>query len=446
MAAQDDRADSSLGDGLGILHCIPEEVRLKVFESLVPDHLPIGTRSELSPDILGSRKALLSLCLTSKKCYGLALPFLYKYVIITDYVQVASLLVTLMFEKKRRAWIHRLAVLVEFPLEYHEETISHNCDFMTNTIDRLKEIDNQSLERDESRTLTGLRMILPELQDLIPAVPEPLPYPDYIWYEDTRRRRYDEDLNYAHYDLLQTLFTLQINIKDILIVIMPAFDDGFCSPRCGSDIMDQFRLDRTQPHSENPLKNLLCIRKQSHRIEHLSFHPAPLAPEYLGSKDWEFHRDNGTWFFDDYMDGQGWSDLDSPLSDLTIFSHVTDLGLYKSWTHPAQLRVILSSCNSLKAFCYTTNATKWSITVEPLPSTDEQEGIPVPTLQQALDEVRGTLKELRLGWSRPGHVLTAHEEEAVAPHRVDISGFPHLTPGKVDIDCCFDARPLSGQE
>ncbi|POS77131.1 hypothetical protein DHEL01_v204469 [Diaporthe helianthi] len=87
---------------------------LKVFKSLVPDRLPTGTGSISQPlptDIQISRKALLALCLTSKECYNLALPLLYKHIIITDRAQMASLLVTITFQKDRRAWTRRLAVI-----------------------------------------------------------------------------------------------------------------------------------------------------------------------------------------------------------------------------------------------------------------------------------------------------------------------------------------------
>lgn len=455
MALQDARAEPSLGDGLGILKYIPEEMRLKVFESLVPDHLPIGVESDVSGDILGhnilrSRKALFSLCFTSKKCYALALPFLYKYVIITDHGQIASLLVTLIFNKERRAWIHRLAVLLkDFQFDgYDAYRLAEGYDFVDRAIRRLKAYNIENHEAIALDAFNEVGELLPQLKDMLAEAPAPsdLQSRGSSWDSDSSepmgdgdwRELYEEDFGDVNQRLLQLLLEMQTNIKDILVINPSVFSQHLCPVETCGRIMEQFRLDPTQPCPENPLNNLLSIRKQSESNRQPRFDANPLAPEYLGSKDWEFYKDSGEWFFDDFLDDQGWLLPGPPPGDLIVFSHVTDLALYKSYTHPAQLRVILSSCKSLKVFCYTTKVRIWINQFSALPSTDEEEGIPVPTLQQALDEVRETLEELRLGFYCRGYA--AYEEEAMAPHKVDVSGFPHLT--KVDIDRAFDATLL----
>lgn len=72
---------------------------------------------------------------------------------------------------------------------------------------------------------------------------------------------------------------------------------------------------------------------------------------------------------------------------------------------------------------YTTKATEWNreFATCALPAGERN-----VTLQQALDEVRDTLTELHLGWAPWGDCLTEEDQAAVAPHRVDVSGFPRL--------------------
>ncbi|KAH8767333.1 hypothetical protein F5883DRAFT_644341 [Diaporthe sp. PMI_573] len=437
MAGQDGRADNGLDTGVFRLFDpgFPKELRLNVFESLVPDPLPIGTSPSLSPDILDSRAALVNLCLTNKECYALAMPLLYRHIIITDYVQMAGLLVNLIFFNDRRKWMRSLAVLVEVePEGYDDEKTDGNFHFMTRTISWLETYNTANPGPNVLGTFNAVRALLPRFADLIaeaPVVHEDSPDPDEDYVPDGFREFHASQLNDVYEQFLRLLLRMQINIKDILITVQDDFRQFLCPADLQHRIFTQFWVDPARPISENPFENLVSIRKQASPHNAVSFRQHPLEPEYIRSKNWEFFRDNGNWFFNDHLDEHGWPRHPQPPRDLRLFSHITKLGLHESLTHPALLRVILSSCTSLKALCYTTDATEWTRRFQPRVSAEEEE-IPAPTLQQALDVVSGTLTELRLGWDPWGAVLTEEEEAAVAPHRVDVSGFPRLTSCEID--------------
>lgn len=461
MASQNGTADSLLALPASRLDKLPEELREIIFKGLVPDPIPTGTRLP-SADILGSRKALHSLCLTSKLSYATALPLLYKHVIITDYVQIASLLVTFITYPVRLKLMRNLSALVEFGEWGNKMEVAanwrQNSGFMEQTVSRLKENDPQSREADvfenvdtveifdiesiptvEAFDFDSVKTIVSQLKDLMNCIPTELEESDggfkyfldqesWDWYENAVVDVYER--------LLQLLLLAQTDIEDILTTVPHGYGQSLCPEEMKKRIVGRFLSDPNQPVSENPFNNLRSIRKQafpywrelgSNRLD-------PLEPEYLESKEWESFQDPGYYSFRRYLDAQGylWPRSFEPPGELIVFSHITALGLYKSRTHPALLRVMLSACKTLKSLAYTTNALDWTCEFVPLAATEEADEIPVPTLQQALDEVKDTLTDLYLGWYRTGRYSREHEAAALGPHRVDVSDFPRLTSSEID--------------
>ncbi|POS72742.1 hypothetical protein DHEL01_v208864 [Diaporthe helianthi] len=51
---------------------------------------------------------------------------------------------------------------------------------------------------------------------------------------------------------------------------------------------------------------------------------------------------------------------------------------------------------------------------------------PLTTLQEAIDEVGDTLKQILVGWHDWAPELIQEQEAAVAPRRIDVGGFPNL--------------------
>lgn len=439
MASQDGTPDSGSDTAAFRLDKLPEELRIIIFKSLVPDRLPIGSDLPLSADILDSRKGLHSLCLTSWLTYPAALPLLYEHVIITEFVQMAGLLVTFIEHDDRRAWVHNLAVNVVLPGTYYDsEMMRDNLKTMSRTISRLGKYKIETPVPNRPDNFSEVEDFLPQIKNVIKDEPSsPLdPEVDLIdWSWDG----YENGLHDVYEHLLELLLEAQTNIKDILLTVPDNHGLSICNAATEAEIMTQFRSNPTQPISGNPFQNLRSIRTQAvvsmQEDTWTSCLPGDFGPENLSSTNWEFLQDNGDWgLINIWLNKQGWLRPNhSVRTELMIFSHVTRLCLYESSTHPAQLLVILSSCKDLESLTYTTNATAWPKRFVPLAATDDELGVPVPTLQQALDEVRETLTDLRLGWDDLWGAFSSEEAmAAVAPHRVDVSDFPRLTSSEID--------------
>lgn len=436
MASQNGTADSASDTAVFRLQDLPPEMCRCIFECLVPETLPISSAEPLPTDTLECRKALVNVSYTSKQCRELVLPFLYRHIIITDYVQMAGVLTNLVCYDYPPAWMHSLAVLVEFPPEkYDVGTIVDNILIMGHTNCQFKTEAKRKSESTKSETFKAVGALLDRFEW---ALPQLAAHECRYWryfVGDLEYEEYSSTLHEVYEPLLQLLLHVQTNIKDILITVP---SDGFIQRLCPAELEDrvigQFRSDLNKSVSENPFKKLRSIRKQSCPSKDTSVmcEPDPLRPEFLSSREWEFYWDNGSWFFDGYLDEHGWPRPTEPPRDLIVFSHITKLVLDGSSTQPAQLRVILSSCENLKSLTYMTNTTYWGDKfVSPAVMEDEAE-VSVPTLQQALDEVKETLTYLCLAWKPWKGGLTGREWAALAPHRVDVSDFPRLTSSEID--------------
>ncbi|KAG6353623.1 hypothetical protein INS49_005331 [Diaporthe citri] len=419
---------------------LPAEIVIRVFESLMPDPLPIGTGLPLPTDTLASRKALVNLCLTSKECNEIALPLIYKNVVITTHVQTATLLVNLMTYNNRRGWIRSLAVVAG--LEYDEHSRQKDRAILTRAMAWLDKHET----RDQESMMLGLfhdvRTLLPELSDHIQAIPVPdevyaLPRVLYHFGRgDSYWDDYERGLHQLYQQLLQFVIRLQTKVQDILVTVPEPSFDHHISPAAFEDwtfgqthipSSVQARADR-----ENPFKTLRSIRKQADPSKDVNFKPH-VQLEHLKCQQWELFRDDGNWFFLCSTDHGGWPLSTEHPRHLLAFLHITELKLHETKTHPALLRLMLSYSKNLKSLCYTTNATEWNVNFS-TPALPADEALAI-TLQQALDEVSGALSELRLGWVPWGADLTEEEEAAVAPHRVDVGSFSQIK--SVDIDLPF---------
>lgn len=448
MASENDTANSGSDTPVFRLDLLPEELRIIIFKCLVPARIPTGTRLPPSADVLESRKGLHSLCLTSRLTYPAALPLLYRHVIFTDYVQIASLLVTLDLYPLRRTLMRNVSALVRFGEWGSKMEVTVNwartANFMDETVERLENPDTQnpvataceSVDTVETVVSDPVKTVVTELRDLLDNIPTEseeseggftyFRYGEWDWYESQVVEVYER--------LLHLLLQAPNNIEDILTIVPEGFGQSLCPQEMEESIIGQFLSDPNQPVSENPFNNLRSVRKQN-----LTGYPVsrchgldPLQPEHLESKEWEFFRDDVCWSLARYLDGQGWPRAFEPPRELIVFSHITTLRLYQSRTHPAILRLLLSSCKTLESLTYTTLPSHWSWKFVPLAATEDEGEIPVPTLQQALDEVKETLMDLCLGCYSYSIYPMEREEAALAPHRVDVSDFPRLTSSQID--------------
>lgn len=439
MASQNGTVDSGSDTAVFRLDKLPEELRIIIYKNLIPDRLPIRTGLPLSADILDSRKGLHSLCLTSWLTYPAVLPLLYRHIIITEFVQMAGLLVTFIEHDERRAWVYNLAVNVELPKTYYGSNMMRdNLETMSRTISRLYKYEIETPEPNRPENFDEVDDFLPRIEKIIKDEPSS-PFDPEVDFIDWSWDGYENGLHDVYERLLELFLEAQTNIKDILLTVPNDRGLSLCNVVTQAQIMTQFGSNPTQPISDNPFQNLRSIRTQavvSMQVDRwTSFDPDPFGPQHLSSTNWEFLRDNGKWgLINIWLNDQGWPRPDFSIgTGLMIFSHVTRLCLYESSTHPAQLRVILSSCKNLESLTYTTNATAWTDRFVPIAATDDELGVPVPTLQQGLDEVRETLTDLRLGWDPWGAILSEEEMALVAPHQVDVSDLPRLTSSEIDM-------------
>ncbi|KKY37079.1 hypothetical protein UCDDA912_g02915 [Diaporthe ampelina] len=419
---------------------LPTEMVIPVFESLVPDPLPIGTALPLSTDIMASRETLLNLCLTSKRFQKIAQPLVYRNVIITSHTQMATLLVILLAYKVRRGWIRSLAVIAD--LQYDEQSRRKDRATLAQAMTWLNNCDTQDLGTAELRTFREVEAYLPRIYHDIQAIPltdesyaVPRVLTSFGWTA-ANWESYEQGLFRLYQKLLQRVMRLQTNLEDILATVPSPKFDSHLSPaifedwtfgRCNVSSHVQARAD-----SENPFKTLRRVKKQADPKKRFNFVP-DLKLEHLKSQKWEFFRDDGDWFLLCDPNNHRWPVGVEIPSCLLGFSHITELNLQDTKTHPAILRLMLSYSQNLKTLCYTSKATEWNANFTTPALTPAMAA--VTTLQHAIDQVRGGLTELRLGWVPWGADLTEEEQAAVAPHRVDVSGFPQLT--SIDIDLPF---------
>lgn len=409
---------------------LPTEIVTNIFESLVPNPLPTGTRLPLPTDILASRAAMFNLCLTSKFCHETALPLMYRNIIITDRIQMAKLFINLMAHQDRCPWMRGLAFVggltsLAFPDPDDRSVLARS---------------KASVETFEIRHRTrALEMAVDDLTCKMSQTHNELQNPSdssmlIIHFEWQFRNIYNR--------LFQIVLYLGTRIEDLLVTRpLPLFaqndSDTRESARQELDAMTSGRLPPARAHDEAmfgaTLRALRRVRVQPDPKKAAGLNPLPLGPEFLKCQSWELLGDNGFW----------WSLLPEtprvnaplparPLRYLGILSHVTELRLYDSRTHPAWLQVLLRHARSLEVLCYTTDATEWNVRFLSIAPGLTHTGA---TLQQAINEVMDTLTELQIGWVPWGANLTADEEAAVAPHRVYVSNFPRLK--KVDIDLPF---------
>lgn len=421
-----------------LLDC-PTEIVTRIFEGLVPAPLPTGTRLPLSREVLASRRALVNLRLTSKFCNEVALPLMYRNVIITNRKQMANLLVNLITHQSRCQWMRSVAVVADMMSE--EISVQDNRAILTRSRRLLEtsEIPNQSEAL--AKAIFEAKRCIHHLYDYIESASL-----DRNWHN-----LYTERTRLLYYRLLRIILYVGTRVEDLL-VSTPYLPFNYRLEEHHAVILrdlDAMTSGQLPPSSNaqagfgDTFKALRRVRTQPDTSKWIFQDIFPLSLEFLKSQQWEFVRDNGRWF------SLTPSFQDNPLRGtnyLEIFSHVTELRLYDSRTHPAWLRRCFRHAKNLKIFCYTTRPSEWNhgrawdaLTAEELDST----------LQQALDEVRDTLTDLHLGWgpseaylralkggwALPVSGLTEKDRAAVAPHRVDVSGFPRLK--KVDIDPLF---------
>lgn len=419
--------------GLGGL---PTELIVKIFENLVPDPLPIGTAIPLSSDIMASRKALLNLCLISKQCHKMALPLVYRNVIITNSTQTALLSVVLLTYADRRGWTRSLAMIAN--LDYNR----HVRRDLAQAMSWLWNFDTQSLNTTELGIFHEVRAYICRLDDYIHNMTR-----RNASSSGTRWRlsvsgiraewqRHDKAVQGLYQKLLQCVMRLQPNLEEYLATVPRNTSDPYLSDESLEDDSDgPYSLpiqNQACADSESPVKTLRRVKKQANPKSNYSLVPN-LEINFLRCREWEFLRDDGNWFFlceAEYPTVFPTTQLPRHLMGL---SHITELKLHETKTHPAMLWLVLSHCKSLRALCYTTKATEWNANFATSALAPAMAA--GTTLQHALDQVREGLTELRVGWVPWGADLTGEELAAVDPHRVNVSGFPRLK--SIDLDLVF---------
>ncbi|KAL2277606.1 hypothetical protein FJTKL_15352 [Diaporthe vaccinii] len=425
----DDEAsiDLEMGTTVFRLPDLPTEIITNVFECLVPGPLPTGTGLPLSTDILTSRRALINLRLTSKFCNEIALPLMYRNIIITSRMQMADLLVNLITHQDRCAWMRSLAVLAD--LTFQAPSVRDDRAILT----RLRRPLETNKISNQAEVLTkAIAKVQWQIYQLYDEVPCPLRNGAPLIHHGWRIR-------WFYYRLLRAILYLGIRIEDILITAPYSSQSHHLwhHRKVSREDLDAMTSSTIPPPSfaeaafGDTFKSLRRIRTQSDPRKRLRFEPLPVMLEFLKCQRWELCRDNGNWV-SLLQHGPGAAVRNQPSRYLEIFAHVTELRLYNSRTHPAWLRRCLRYAKNLKILCYTTRATEWN---HEFANSALTSGEMDATLQEALEEVRETLTDLRLGWTHSGADLTEQDRVAMAPHRVDVSRFPRLK--SVDIDPPF---------
>lgn len=418
--------DLEMGTTVFRLLDLPTEIVTNVFESLVPAPLPIGTGLPLSADIQASQKALINLRLTSKFCSEIALPLMYQNVIITNRMQMANLLVNLTTHQNRCAWIRSLAVPAD--LMFQEISVQGDRAMLTRLRRPLEtsEISNQADVL--TKAIAGLKWDIYQLYDDMQSISQGRIQPVF----------YEWRIHPFYYRLLRVILYLGSRIEDLLMTApYPSQSRDLQSYRkVARGDLDEMTSGQLPPPSSSQaafgdtFKSLRRIRTQPDLRKRVGCEPVPLTLEFLKCQQWEFLRDDGSWWSLLHPFRVGFAN--EPSRYLEIFSHVTELKLHDSKTHPWWLRRCLAYAKHLKTFFYTTRATEWNHEFANIALTPRERDA---TLQQALDEVSDTLTELRLGWVPWGAELDEYEQEAVAPHRVDVGSFPRLK--RIEIDPAF---------
>lgn len=400
---------------------LPTEIVTQIFEHIVPAPLPTGTGLPLSKDILTSREALVNLCKTSKICNKIAMPLVYRNIIITKRMQMAKLVADLLAHQDRCSWMRSVAVPVDLVFQNNSDKVNR----------------------------AALKLIVPSLgtyecRNQRWASLEPIDYARRFIYKFSddlvqgNREKFSQRPwihRWFYLQLLRITLYLGNRIEDVLITAPHEYSDHeYYRQTCLGDLEDitpgQFSAANSNLAGVGDIfKALRRIRTQSDPHGHPGFCPQPLALEFVKSRQWEFLEDSGCWMS---LVNVGRVHPPEPYKHLNVFSHVTELSLLDSKTHPIWLRCCFRHAKNLEKLTYTTSA-EWNTDfalLSRLPSEEYRS-----TLQQALEEVRDTLTDLRLGWAPWGAVLTEEDEAIVYRHRVDVSHFPRLK--RVDIDLPF---------
>lgn len=400
---------------------LPTEIVTQIFEHIVPAPLPTGTGLPLSKDILTSREALVNLCKTSKICNKIAMPLVYRNIIITKRMQMAKLVADLLAHQDRCSWMRSVAVPVDLVFRNNSDKVNR----------------------------AALKLIVPSLgtyecRNQRWASLEPIDYARRFIY------KFSDDLvqgnreefsprpwihRWFYLQLLRITLYLGNRIEDVLITAPHEYSDHeYYRQTCLGDLEDitpgQFSAANSNLAGVGDIfKALRRIRTQSDPHGHPGFCPQPLALEFVKSRQWEFLEDSGCWMS---LVNAGRVHPPEPYKYLNVFSHVTELSLLDSKTHPAWLRCCFRYAKNLEKFMYTTWPTNWNHRFQEWALTEEEGH---GTLQQALEEVRDTLTDLRLGLEPWYEDFTAEDQALMAPHRVDVSQFPRLK--RIDIDLEF---------
>lgn len=411
---------------------LPTEVVTNVFESVAPAPLPAGTGLPLPTDILDSQKALINLRLTSKFCKEIAFPMMYRNIIITSRKQMANILVHLITHQDRCVWVRSLAVVAD--LTFQEISMQDDRAILTRLRGPLETNEISSQSEVLTKAIAGFKRDIYQLYDDIQSAP----------LDFTPSDRYEWRIRWFYYRLLRVILYLGIRVEDLLITA-PNVPDSWHNEnnryyrKVVRGDLDEMISGELPPSSSDEaafgdtFKSLRRIRTQSDLRNRGHLEPLPHSLEFLKCQQWEFLGDGGDWWSFVHPVRVGFAN--DPSKYLGIFSHVTELTLHDSKTHPWWLRRCFCYVKHLKTFSYTTRATEWNHEFPNIALTFTERDV---TLQQALYVVSDTLTELRLGWVPWGADLTEYEQEVVAPHRVDVSAFPRLK--SIEIDPAFVFR------
>lgn len=368
-----------------------------VVEELRLPRLPVGTPRSLNADFVDSRSALASLCLTSRRFYGLAEPLLYESIALTEDKQFVCLLHALLVKRDRRSWIRSLAC----PMSIMSETDNLQALPLWNRlIAPCKETD---LDQRES-----LALLFTELE--VGRILE-----EDRWDDDEFG---DVQVQFCD-QLLAVILCLTTHLEDILLQI-PTDQE----PHLNDYLLN---LDHTLSiarsyHPSGVLKSLRSVRAQPTRLVECESHnsgfreirPRNVVPgrydpafgidplclhafEMQNVEAVEYCGDNGVWFKLLKPDHGPWTDENLPL-DLRGFRSLKSLKLYESRTTPSYLRHLLEQAHSLETFHYTTRQQEWR---QDYSDSRYARYAFMPrdffSLNEALEPIKDTIKELTLG-------------------------------------------------
>ncbi|KAI1501424.1 hypothetical protein F5X99DRAFT_382428 [Biscogniauxia marginata] len=368
-----------------LIYELPVEVLGLAFKFLDPGRSPTALLPD-PPHVIRQRKSLYNLCLTSRGCFVIGQPLLYRNPAVIRADKLVLLFRSIISNPSLRPFIRSFSYLLRSPgYTTKEGLICWN--------DNVASIVKLPFTQFEKDVIRRAKLYL-----------EPVSLPEFHRSEQVRTAQTTAPSHGLFVRLTEVILGLSELIDDILIQLPMSREYQsamFSTPR---NLFD-FRTDES---AASPVKSVACARFRVPKsgIEGI----AGIAPTVFRS--WidgtttrlELCGDNGHWFGRppaqpnaEAMQLFSYSapTLLSPW-DTARLSALQDLRLYNSGTSPTVLYHLLESCNNLKSLHYSFTRTVELDGVDSLGPRDMSWSPFMKTLSEALSQCSDRLIELQL--------------------------------------------------